>query len=139
MKNAFAPLAATIAGFCLFAHAEAPQDFRFKVEKLLDGIPQPMEIELAPDEWLLADLARHLDIGVSHLRRWMFRKGVHWRRSPLHGYYIIWADADEQERLRKLQAFFNAHPSMSTTSYPKELTTPKPRPQEKKAKTTQQD
>jgi hypothetical protein len=58
-------------------------------------------IELAPHEWLLADLARHLDIGCSHLRRWMHRKGVHWRRSPLHGYYIIWADADEQQRLRK--------------------------------------
>ena len=85
------------------------------------------KIELAPDEWLLADLTRHLDIGVSHLRRWMFRKGVHWRRSPLHGYYIIWADADEQKRLRKLQAFFDAHPSLSTTKYPKELTTPKRR------------
>jgi hypothetical protein len=85
------------------------------------------KIELAPDEWLLADLARHLDIGVSHLRRWMFRKGVHWRRSPLHGYYIIWADADEQKRLRKLQAYFDAHPSMSTAMYPKELTTPKRR------------
>lgn len=97
------------------------------------------KIELAPDEWLLADLARHLDIGCSHLRRWMHRNGVHWRRSPLHGYYIIWADADEQKRLRKLQAFFNAHPSMSTTSYPKELTTSKPRPHEKKAKTTRQD
>lgn len=92
------------------------------------------KIELAPDELLLADLARHLDIGVSHLRRWMFRKGVHWRQSPLHGYYIIWADADEQKRLRQLHAFFNAHPSMSTASYPKELTTPKSRPKEHKAK-----
>src|SRR5688500_18337366 len=35
------------------------------------------KIELTPDEWLLADLARHLDIGCSHLRRWMHRKGVH--------------------------------------------------------------
>ena len=85
------------------------------------------KIELARDEWLLADLARHLDIGCSHLRRWMHRNGVHWRRSPLHGYYIIWADADEQKRLRKLQEFFNAHPSMSAEWYPKELTTPKPR------------
>lgn len=91
-------------------------------------LPRRIEkIELAPDEWLLADLARHLDIGCSHLRWWMHRKGVHWRRSPLHGYYIIWADADEQQRLRKLQTFFNAHPSLSTELYPKELTTPKPR------------
>jgi hypothetical protein len=85
------------------------------------------KIDLAPDEWLLADLARELKIGVSHLRRWMHRKGVHWRRSPLRGYYIIWAGADERKRLLKLQAFFHAHPGLSTASYPKELITPKPR------------
>src|SRR5262249_30272936 len=61
------------------------------------------KIELAPDEWLLTDLARELDIGCSHLRRWIQREGVHWRRSPVRGYYIIWADADERTRLRKLQ------------------------------------
>ena len=85
------------------------------------------KIELAPDEWLLADLARELGIGCSHLRRWMHRKQVHWRRSPLRGYYVIWADADEQKRLRNLQAFFHAHSGLSTALYPKELTTPKPR------------
>lgn len=98
------------------------------------------KIELAPDEWLLADLARELDIGCSHLRRWMKRKHVHWRRSPLRAYYVIWADTDELKRLRKLKAFFHAHPSISAASYPKELTTPKPRkPQEEKAKTTTRD
>lgn len=85
------------------------------------------KIELGPDEWLLADLARKLGIGCSHLRRVMRRKHVHWRKSPLRGYYIIWADADEQNRLRKLQAFFHAHSGLSTALYPKELTTPKSR------------
>ena len=85
------------------------------------------KIELAPDEWLLTDLAREVDIGCSHLRRWIHREGVHWRRSPLRGYYIIWADADERTRLRKLQAFFHDHPGLSTALYPKELITPKPR------------
>ena len=85
------------------------------------------KIELASDEWLLADLARELDIGISHLRRCMHRKQVHWRLSPLRGYYIVWADADEQQRLRNLRAFFHAHSGLSATLYPKELTTPKPR------------
>ena len=40
---AFAILSAS-----LFA-AEAPPDYRFKIETLLEGIPQPMEIEIAPD------------------------------------------------------------------------------------------
>jgi hypothetical protein len=94
------------------------------------------KVELAPDEWLLADLARETGIGVSHLRRWMQRKQVHWRRSPLRGYYIIWADADERNRLRKLQAFFHSHPSLNSASYPKELTTPKLRQtQDKKVRT----
>src|SRR5205085_4667324 len=92
------------------------------------------KIELAPDEWLLADLGRELVVGCNNLRRWMHRKQVHWRRSPLRSYYIIWADADEQKRLRKLQAFFHAHPSLNTALYPKELTTTKPRKSQMKAK-----
>src|SRR5436190_44111 len=49
MMNLFAQLAGTIAGLMLSLQVEAPPDFRFKVEKLFEGIPQPMEIELAPD------------------------------------------------------------------------------------------
>ena len=95
------------------------------------------KIDLAPDEWLLADLARKLGVGCGHLRRCMQRRHVQWRRSPLRGYYIIWADADEQQRLRKLCAFYHAHPSKNTALYPKELITPKPRPaQKKKAKSS---
>jgi hypothetical protein len=56
----------------------------------------------------------------------------HWRRSPLRGYYIIWADADERNRLRKLQAYFHAHSGLNTALYPKELTTPKPRKSEER-------
>jgi AAA domain len=82
------------------------------------------KIELASDEWLLADLARELRITCSQLRRWMQRKHVHWRQSPLRGYYIVWADARERQRLRKLRAFFVAHSGINSASYPKELVTP---------------
>jgi len=29
--------------------SDAPPDYRFKVETLFENIPQPMEIEIAPD------------------------------------------------------------------------------------------
>jgi cytochrome c len=38
-----------IALSCIAVSAEPPPDYRFKVETLFEGIPQPMEIELAPD------------------------------------------------------------------------------------------
>jgi hypothetical protein len=85
------------------------------------------KIELGSDEWLLADLARETGIGCSQIRRWMKRKHVHWRQSPLRGYYILWADAEERERLGKLSAFTKAHSGMKAESFPKELITPKPR------------
>ena len=42
-----------IAFFALTASilaAEVPPDYRFKVETLFEGMPQPMELEIAPDE-----------------------------------------------------------------------------------------
>jgi cytochrome c len=41
-------VAATMMGHFAPA-AEPPQDFRFKVEQLFSNIPQPMELEIAPD------------------------------------------------------------------------------------------
>ncbi len=43
------PLALSIAALIPIAQAEEIQDYRFKVEKLVEGIPQPMELEIAPD------------------------------------------------------------------------------------------
>ncbi len=86
------------------------------------------KIELAQDEWLLADLAREMGIGCSQIRRWMKRRHVHWRQSPLRGYYILWADAEERERLRKLSAFTKTNAGMNHEGFPKELVTPKQRP-----------
>lgn len=49
MKHLLVTFAAACAGLASFAHGEAPQDYRFKVEKLIEGMPQPMELEIAPD------------------------------------------------------------------------------------------
>lgn len=89
-------------------------------------------VELAADEWMLSDLLRELEMGGHHMRNWIVRRWVHWRHSPLRAYYVIWADADELKRLRKLKAFFHAHSSLSSSLYPKDLITPKRKPAEQK-------
>ena len=43
------PILALLAAVSTTLAAEAPPDYRFKVETLFEGIPQPMEIEIAPD------------------------------------------------------------------------------------------
>ena len=107
---------------------------------IISSQEEPRRSRWLADEWLLSDLVRALEMHPHHLRNWMARKQVHWRRSPVRRYYIIWADADELKRLRKLKAYYHAHPSMNSALYPKELTTPKPRKsQGKKAKTPAQD
>jgi hypothetical protein len=73
---------------------------------------------------VLSDLARKLNVGVSKVRRWMRHGWVHCRRSPAHGFYILWADEDEIDRLARLVDYAEAHPN---TPYPGEITIPKPR------------
>jgi cytochrome c len=48
MKPVLAALALSFPAICLGAVAPV-EDFRFRVEKLFGGVPQPMEIEFAPD------------------------------------------------------------------------------------------
>ena len=68
---------------------------------------RPNSIEprtLPPDEWSLADLARHLQIPQPTLYSWLRRGWVHGRRQPgALGRWILWADAEEVDRLRKLR------------------------------------
>jgi hypothetical protein len=83
---------------------------------------------LAKDEWLIGDLSRELGIPQATLQFWRRRGWVNGRQlRPGGGRWILWADADELERLRKLRAC-----PINTTArhdrYPKELVTPKSRP-----------
>jgi cytochrome c len=43
------PVLALIAAVSATLAAEPPQDYRFKVETLFEGVAQPMELEIAPD------------------------------------------------------------------------------------------
>jgi hypothetical protein len=74
------------------------------------------------DEWWLGDLARDLNRSLGCLHGWIKRGWVHARHVATGGrYWIIWADAEELVRLRKLR--MQRHPP-----FPAELTTPKTRP-----------
>lgn len=82
---------------------------------------------LGPQEWWLTDLARELQMSHFKLRDWAVRGWVHSRRTPVQGFWILWADQDEMRRLGKLveqsRRGINVHTS--------DLKTPKKRPKAK--------
>jgi DNA invertase Pin-like site-specific DNA recombinase len=60
-----------------------------------------LQLPLAPHEWLLADLANHLEMPSTTLHSWIQRGWVKARQTPEKPHYwIVWADDTELERLR---------------------------------------
>jgi hypothetical protein len=82
---------------------------------------------VAADEWWLSDLARELKLPKETLRDWVRFGWVHARRSPLQHFWIVWADAEELDHLRRLRASPQAKPCDRNSP---ELTTPKQRPKQ---------
>jgi myosin heavy subunit len=60
--------------------------------------------QLDRHEWWLPDLARSLQMPANKLRDWALRGWVRSRQFPPRGLWVIWADAREQRRLRKVLA-----------------------------------
>jgi hypothetical protein len=59
---------------------------------------------LEAHEWLLSDLARHLGMPQPTLHRWIRVGWVQARKLPTPGgHWVIWADADELERMARLR------------------------------------
>jgi DNA invertase Pin-like site-specific DNA recombinase len=59
---------------------------------------------LGEHEWLLTDLARKLEMPQATLHRWVRVGWVHARKLPTPGgHWLIWADADELERMSRLR------------------------------------
>ena len=59
---------------------------------------------LGEHEWLLTDLARNLAMPQATLHRWVRVGWVHARKlSTPGGHWVIWADADELERMARLR------------------------------------
>jgi DNA invertase Pin-like site-specific DNA recombinase len=77
---------------------------------------------LGPQEWRLSELAKELKIHPSKIRRWARLGWVHARRPRVVWSYIVWADREELERLRRLRDHSEARPF---APYPAELTTRK--------------
>jgi DNA invertase Pin-like site-specific DNA recombinase len=85
---------------------------------------------LQEHEWWLTDLARELQMSDSKLRDWSTRGWVHYRKTPLQGYRVLWADADEVKRLKQLLTLSRR----GMQGYTKDLTKPKPRPKHAKCR-----
>lgn len=82
------------------------------------------EQHLEADEWWLADLAAELAIPIATLHRWQRVGWVTSRKvTAAGGRWVIYADADELVRLRRLRDSPRGWPQ----PYPTELTTPKPK------------
>jgi len=59
---------------------------------------------LGEHEWVLTDLARKLEMPTATLHRWIRVGWVHARRLPTPGgHLVIWADADELDRMARLR------------------------------------
>ena len=81
----------------------------------------------AADEWWLSDLSRHLQIPKPTLYLWVRKGFVHARQLPgVQGSWIIWADAEELDRLRRLHRCPRTWWNQPQAS---ELARPKPRPE----------
>jgi DNA invertase Pin-like site-specific DNA recombinase len=80
---------------------------------------------LADGEWWFIDLARELAMPQTTLYSWVRRGWVHGRQMPgSRGRWVLWADADELDRLRRLRV---CHRIWGNQPQAAELTKPKPR------------
>ena len=100
---------------------------KHQVEHLLElhGLTTKRDVvRLGTGEWLIGKLASTLGVGREKLREWFGKGWVHGRQTPTSKLCIIWADADELKRLRRLRA----HSKPGVSVHPPELITPKKRP-----------
>jgi hypothetical protein len=89
---------------------------------------------LAVDEWWIRDLADELGVGYNRFQEWARKGYVHARRVGSRRHLVIWADAEERDRLRRLRDAFRPG---RTSRHPAELTRPKDRPEPKRGRRTQ--
>jgi hypothetical protein len=85
------------------------------------GLTRKRDVEtLNQDEWWLSKLASELRVPLQRIRDWVRKGWIHGRQTPHQKLWIVWADADELDRLRRLAAV-STH---GASSYPLDLTTP---------------
>jgi DNA invertase Pin-like site-specific DNA recombinase len=77
---------------------------------------------LRPDEWLLSDLARKLNMPAATMHSWRELGWVRARKLPVAGgHWALWANKAELKRMTRLRQFRR---SWLVKSPPKDLTTP---------------
>jgi DNA invertase Pin-like site-specific DNA recombinase len=84
--------------------------------------PRPPAIALSDNEWWARDIASEIGVTLTRFRHWIKQGFVHVRRVGPRQHLVIWADADERKRLRRLRDHRRRdrlHP------YPAELIRPK--------------
>ena len=86
--------------------------------------PHGSRVGLGRDEYRPGGLADRLGINRDTVRRWAKVKWVDVRRDE-NGHRVIWADADELERLRALHQLPRTWANKARLA---ELSKPKPRP-----------
>ena len=90
------------------------------------GAARSMAASREPHEWWIQELAGELGVPLGTLRLWCRASWVRaYKRTVAGRRWVIWADADELERLRRLRSFDREAPCLP---YPTELVTPKRRP-----------
>jgi len=89
------------------------------------GIGQDKRVitQLGENEWWPKDLAKAVGVPVWKMEFWADKCWVHCRQTPIRKWSILWADAEEVERLKKLRA----RSRHGCHKHPEELTTPKER------------
>jgi hypothetical protein len=91
-------------------------------KKVRSQQPDPRD-PLGEHEWYLTDLAHELEMPETTLHRWLQRGWVESRKlSDRRGRWVLWADNDEIERLRRLRSTKQGWPDRP---YPESLTKPK--------------
>jgi hypothetical protein len=67
------------------------------------GQKKKADCPLGRHEWWLQDLAKELEVSERTLRCWLQRGWIHGRQIPLQRFWVIWANAAELKRLRRLK------------------------------------
>ncbi len=86
---------------------------------------------LAPDEWWVRDLSDELGVSYLRFKDWVKKGYVHVRSVSGKRHLVIWADAEDRERLGRLRDY---HWPGRLNHYPVELTRPKARSDQKRGR-----
>lgn len=101
----------------------APMVRQLLSRNLRTKAPRQPSVHLDTHEWFLADLAHELQMPQATLHHWLRRGWVEARKlDDGRGRWVLWADRDEIQRLRKLRITKQGWPDRP---YPESLTKPK--------------